>query len=424
MSSIERRCQCSLFLLRLFLKFLASSPLLVSFSSLSFIFNNDQEQNAIDTLDFSELNEQVGDVISSPEEAINVFDFEPVAEVKLPPAHYGYLATGVEDDRTLRANREGFSRIYLRPRRLVDVSEVDTTTNLFGESWKSPIILAPAGSQKAFHPEGEMAVARAAKNQQHLQILSTVSTSSIEDVTKARGGSVWYQLYPTSQWEIAQSMIRRAESVESPVLVLTVDIPTLTNRETEKRFKRKDSRDCSSCHSEGLEGFLERKPMFDGTNKSKLSGLLTPAMTWDFVDRLKNTTDMKLVLKGIVTREDAHLSVEHGVDGIIVSNHGGRAEESGRATIDSLPEVIEAVDGRIPVLVDSGFRRGSDIFKALALGASAICIGRPYLWGLSAFGQAGVEMVLKILRAELKDVMMFTGTRSIKEIGQSYVGKN
>ena len=283
--------------------------------------------------------------------------------------------------------------------------------------------MAHIGHQKAFHPEGELAVAKAAKNQQHLQILSTVSTSSIEDVTKARGGSVWYQLYPTSQWEIAQSMIRRAESVESPVLVLTVDIPTLTNRETEKRFKRKDSRDCSSCHSEGLEGFLERKPMFDGTNKSKLSGLLTPAMTWDFVDRLKNTTDMKLVLKGIVTREDAHLSVEHGVDGIIVSNHGGRAEESGRATIDSLPEVIEAVDGRIPVLVDSGFRRGSDIFKALALGASAICIGRPYLWGLSAFGQAGVEMVLKILRAELKDVMMFAGTRSLKEIGRSYIGK-
>lgn len=161
-------------------------------------------------------------------------------------------------------------------------------------------------------------------------------------------------------------MIHRAESVESPVLVLTVDIPTGTNRETEKRFKRKDSRDCSSCHSERIQGDLERKPMFDGTNKSKLSGLLTPSMTWDFVDRLKNTTGMKLVLKGIVTRKDAHLSVEHGVDGIIVSNHGGRAEESGRATIDSLPEVVEAVDGRIPVLVDSGFRRGSDIFKALA----------------------------------------------------------
>ena len=163
--------------------------------------------------------------------------------------------------------------------------------------------------------------------------------------------------------------------------------------------------------------------MFNGTNKSELSGLLAPAMTWDFVNRLKDTTDMKIVLKGIVTREDARLSVEHGVDGIIVSNHGGRAEESGRATIDSLPEVVEAVGGRIPVLVDSGFRRGSDVFKALALGANTVCIGRPYLWGLAAFGQPGVEMVLKILKAELKDVMMFVGTRSLKDIGSSYVGK-
>ena len=411
---------------RVFLKFLAGSSLLAFFGSLGFTSKGHDEQEltaAIDSLDYRELETRTDGLISSPEEAINVFDFESVAQAKLPPAHYGYLATGVEDDRTLRANREAFSGIHLRPRRLMNVSEVDMTTDLFGESWKSPIILAPAGSQKAFHLEGEMAVARAAKIQQHLQILSTVSTSSIEDVTKASGGPVWYQLYPTSQWEIAQSMIRRAESVKSPVLVLTVDIPTLTNRETEKRFKRKDSRDCSSCHSGGLQGLLERKPMFDGTNKLKLNELLAPAMTWDFVDRLKNTTGMKLVLKGIVTHEDARLSVEHGVDGIIVSNHGGRAEESGRATIDSLPEVVEAVDGRIPVLVDSGFRRGSDIFKALALGANAVCIGRPYLWGLAAFGQAGVEMVLKILRAELKDVMMFAGTRSIKEIGQSYVGK-
>ncbi len=408
---------------RAFLKFLASSPLLVSFGGLTRMFNNKKELSAINSLDFRELEERIDELISSPEEAINVFDFESVAKAKLPPAHYGYLATGVEDDRTLRANRQAFCRIHLRPRRLIDVSEVDMTTDLFGVPWKSPIILAPVGSQKAFHPEGEIAVARAAKAQQHLQILSTVSTSSIEEVTFARGEPVWYQLYPTSLWDIAKSMIRRSESVECPVLVLTVDIPTLTNRETEKRFKKRDTRDCSSCHSPGIQGLLERKPMFNGTNKSKLSRLLAPAMTWDFVNRLKDTTDMKVVLKGIVTREDARLSVEHKVDGIIVSNHGGRAEESGRASIDSLPEVVEAVGGRIPVLVDSGFRRGSDIFKALALGANAVCIGRPYLWGLAAFGQPGAEMVLKILKAELKDVMMFAGTRSLKDIGNSYVGK-
>jgi len=409
---------------RAFLKFLASSPLFASVGGLSFLFNNTQELYANDSLDFHELEKRIDKLITSPKDAINVFDFESVARVKLPPAHYGYLATGVEGDKTLRENREAFSRIYLRPRRLVDVSEVDMTTELFGVSWKSPVILAPAGSQKAFHSEGEIAVAKAAKIQQHLQILSTVSTSSIEDVIKARGGPVWYQLYPTSRWEIAQSMIKRAESVKSPVLVLTVDIPTLTNRETEKRFKRKDDRDCSDCHSGGIQGLLERKPMFDGTNKSELKGLLVPSMTWEFVEKLRKTTHMKIILKGIVTKEDAQLCIEHGVDGIIVSNHGGRAEESGRATIDSLPEVVEAVKGKIPVLVDSGFRRGSDIFKALALGASAVCIGRPYLWGLAAFGQAGVEMVLKILQAELKDVMMFAGTRTLKDISSSFVGKS
>ncbi len=239
----------------------------------------------------------------------------------------------------------------------------------------------------------------------------------------ARGAPVWYQLYPTSQWKIALSMIRRAEDAGCPVLVLTVDIPTLTNRQTERRYTRLDARDCTACHAPGIQGFLERKPMFDGADKSKLTGLLVPAMTWEFVGKLKATTSMKIVLKGIVTREDAKECLRHGVDGIIVSNHGGRAEESGRATIESLPEVLEAVGGKIPVLMDSGIRRGSDAFKALALGAKAVCIGRPYLWGLAAFGQAGVEAVLSILRAELRDVMMFAGTRSLKEIVPSLIAK-
>ena len=411
---------------RTFLKFLAGSPLLVSFGNLSFISNNPvkQNHNSVDSTLFNQLETNLDHIISSPENAINVFDFENVARVKLPPAHYGYLATGVESDITLYENRKAFSRIYLRPRRLINVSKVDMSVNLFGKSWETPIILAPAGSQKAFHPEGEIAVAKAARNQNHLQILSTVSTSSVEEVTSTRGYSVWYQLYPTSSWDIAKSMIKRAESVNTPVLVLTVDIPTLTNRETEKRYKIKDTRDCSLCHTPGIIGLLERKPMFDDTDKSVLKGLLAPTMTWDFVKKLKDTTNMKIVLKGIVTREDAQLCLEHSVDGIIVSNHGGRAEESGRATIDSLPEVVETIQGKIPVLVDSGFRRGSDIFKAIALGADAVCIGRPYLWGLAAFGQSGVEMVLKILRAELNDVMMFVGTPALKRINRSYIGKD
>jgi isopentenyl diphosphate isomerase/L-lactate dehydrogenase-like FMN-dependent dehydrogenase len=411
---------------RVFLKFLAGSPLLASLGWSAYWAQTPGAQElpaAIGSSDLRELDARIDELISSPEEAINVFDFESVARQKLPPAHYGYLATGVESDRTLRANREAFSHIYLRPHRLVDVSEIDMTTDLFGEEWETPIILAPAASQRAFHPDGEMAAAIAARTQRHLQILSTFSTFSVEEVSAALGDPVWYQLYPTSRWEIAQALLRRAEAAGSSVVVLTVDIPTSSNRETEQRFRRKDSRNCSSCHSAGIEGFFQRKPMFNGLNVDGLRGPLAPALTWTFVDRLKGETDMKVVLKGIVTSEDANLCVEHGADGIIVSNHGGRAEESGRATIDSLPEVVEAVGGRIPVLVDSGFRRGSDVFKALALGASAVCIGRPYLWGLAAFGQAGVEMVLKILRAELKDVMMFAGTRSLGEISRSHVAR-
>lgn len=410
---------------RQFLRYLAWSPLLFSPGALGALLQESSAKGESTNFgpEYQEFDAHLQELIASPDEAINVFDFESVTRVKLPPAHYGYLATGVEDDATLRENREAFSRIYLRPRRLRDVSSVDMSTDLFGTSWSSPIVLAPAGSQKAFHPDGEIAVAKAAKKQGHLQILSTVSTSSVEDVTAARGAPIWYQLYPTSQWEIALSMIRRAEDAGCPVLVLTVDIPTLTNRETEKRYKKLDRRDCTDCHVPGIQGLLERKPMFDGTDKSELKGLLAPAMTWEFVGKLKATTSMKIVLKGIVTREDAKECLRHGVDGIIVSNHGGRAEESGRATLDSLPEVVEVVGGEIPILMDSGIRRGSDAFKALALGAKAVCIGRPYLWGLAAFGQAGVEAVLSILRGELRDVMMFAGTRSLKQIEASFIAR-
>lgn len=410
---------------RLFLKFLAGSPLFSSLGWMACSSKNSERQD-LHTSDgfsqFEELESRIDKLISSPKEAINVFDFEAIARTKLPPAHYGYLATGVEDDKTLHVNRAAFNDIYLRSRRLVDVSKVDMTVNLFGDLWETPIVLAPVASQKAFHSMGELAVAQAAKNRRHLQILSTFSSTSVEEVTIARDHPVWYQLYPTSRWEITQGMLRRAESAGSPVVVLTVDIPTSSNRETLERFKRIDKRDCSTCHLPGLEGFLKSKPMFKELNVEGLKSPLAPAMTWDFVKKLKNETSMKVVLKGIVTSEDAHLCITHGVDGIIVSNHGGRSEESGWATINSLPEVVDAVGGRIPVLIDGGFRRGSDIFKALAFGADAVCIGRPYLWGLAAFGEAGVEMVLKILRAELKSTMMFAGTSSLTKINRSHIG--
>lgn len=360
-------------------------------------------------------------LIASPDQAVNVFDFEAVAKQTLPPAHWGYMATGVDDDATLHANRTALSRLQIRPRRLIDVTRIDTSTEIFGVKWKTPIIISPVGSQRAFHPQGEIATAKAAASRGHLQLLSTVTTTSVEDVTAARGAPVWYQLYPTARWEITQVLVKRAEAAGSPVLVLTVDLPAGRNTETLERFKRVDSRTCTDCHQPGLKNRLKRRPMFDGLDLTGLADYYAPNLTWDFVRRLKDSTKMKLVLKGIVTREDAALCVENGIDGIIVSNHGGRAEESGRSTIECLPEVIEAVGGRIPVLIDGGFRRGTDIFKALALGAKAVCVGRPYIWGLSAFGQPGVEKVLDLLRIEFELIMKQAGVTSLDQIKRSYL---
>lgn len=358
---------------------------------------------------------QEAHIIGSPQEALDVFEFEAAARAKLPAAHFGYIATGVEADRTRDRNHEAYDEIDLRVRRLVDVSRIDTSIELFGRRWPSPIIVAPCGSQRAFHEEGEIATARAAKAQEHLQVLSTVTTTSVEEVAEARGEPVWYQLYPTPLWTIAERLIERAEGAGSPALVLTVDSPAGSDRDTGERWARGDTRDCVRCHAVPFE----RKPMFDGLDPVAAGDISNPAMDWDYVARLRDATDMKIVLKGIVRSDDAARAVTEGVDAIVVSNHGGRSEESGRATIESLPEVVDAVGGRIPIIVDGGIRRGNDILKALAIGADAVQIGRPYLWGLAAFGQAGVERVLEMLREELVLAMRFAGAPTIADLDRN-----
>jgi 4-hydroxymandelate oxidase len=368
---------------RKFLKYVAGSPLLA-------------------TIPFHELISQDNYIISSPEDALSVLEFEAAAHKILPPAHFGYMATGVDDDNTLRANREGFSRFALRDRRLVDVSKIDMKTELFGQMLDAPILLSPVGRQRAFNPEGEVATARAAKAKNTAQILSGAASLGIDEVTAARGAPLWYQLYNRPDFEATLQLVKRAEAAGSPVLVWTVDILPGRNLETENRFRRIDTRTCSTCHGAnytGRQGFGTGSPI-----------------TWEWVRRLKDATKMKLVIKGIDTAEDAALCVENGADGVLLSNHGGRSTETGRGTIECLPEVIKAVDGKIPVVIDGGFRRGSDVFKALALGARAVCIGRPYIWGLAAFGQPGVEKVIDIMRAELNLIMRQCGTRNIAEI--------
>ena len=359
--------------------------------------------------------------ITTPAQALNVFDLENVARKNLPPAHFAYLATGVEADGTLSANREGFAKFQIRARRLVDTSKIDSSVTLFGTTWPTPIVLSPVSSLRAFHVEGDIAVARAARSRNHLQILSTLSTSSVEDVIAARGAPVWFQLYPTADWNITKALVMRAQAAGCPAIAVTVDNQTSIGRETLARGRRLDSRDCVACHSTEPGATFRRKPNFDGIDASKLRSSLTAHLTWDFVARLRELTTMKIILKGIVTGEDAVLALKYGVDGLIVSNHGGRGEESFRSTIESLPEVVEAIEGKMPVLVDSGFRRGTDIFKALAMGANAVCVGRPYAWGLAAFGQAGVERSLDILKSELDTTMRTMGTPNVRSITKGFL---
>jgi len=352
-------------------------------------------------------------------------DFELLARKALPPAHWGYLTTGVDDDKTLRMNREAFDHYQLRARRLVDVTHADLKTEVFGAMWETPIYISAVGSQRAFHPEGEIATARAAKAKKTTQMLSTVASTAVEEVTSALGTAPWYQLYMPATWDDTEKMVKRVEAAGCPVLAWTIDLLAGRNTETGTRFARADQRDCSTCHNTSPKAGAstqrnQGKPMFAG-----LSGNMNPpGATWSYVDRLKKMTRMKLVLKGIDTAEDAKLAREHGADGVIVSNHGGRAAETGRGTIDILPEVVDAVGSQFPVFVDGGFRRGSDVYKALAIGARAVGIGRPYIYGLSAFGQEGVERVLEIFRAELTLTMRQCGTPSIAQIGRASVLRN
>jgi isopentenyl diphosphate isomerase/L-lactate dehydrogenase-like FMN-dependent dehydrogenase len=358
--------------------------------------------------------------IDNPHSALDVMDFEEAARRKVSQGHWAYMASGVDGDGTLRANREGFSHVQLRPHRLHDMTKIDMRVELSGTTYNSPIYTCPTGGERSIHPEGELAVARAAKAQGTLQVLSTATSTAVEDVCKAFGRPVWFQLYAPSQWDACEKIVRRAEAAGCPVIALTVDNNTGRNSETYLRLRPKDLRQCETCHQGGqIPGVKERR-MYDGIDMTGVNPQ-NPALTWEFVDRLRKATHAKFFIKGIDTAEDARLSVEHGVDGIMVSNHGGRSVETLRSTIEALPEVVDAVRGRIPVFLDGGVRRGSDVFKALALGAKAVGIGRAFLYGLGAFGQPGVERVLEILQGELKMVMASCGAATVNAIERTYV---
>ena len=353
---------------------------------------------------------------------LNVLEFEELARKALPPAHWGYMATGVDDDATIRANREAMSHYQIRARRLAGVGKADLGLELFGKKWESPIYFSAVSAQRAFHPDGELAAARAAKAKGVVQMLSTAASTGVEDVARALGEAPWYQLYMPATWGETEKLVRRVEAAGCGVVAWTVDTMGGRNTETGPRLARTDTRDCLGCHASRPNfnqgpGRNATKPMLKG-----LSGEMKSSdADWRDLERLTKLTNMKVLVKGIDTAEDALLAREHGAHGVIVSNHGGRATDTGRGTLDILPEVVDAVGSGMPVLVDGGFRRGTDVFKALALGARAVGIGRPYVWGLAAFGQEGVERVIEILRAELAMTMRNCGVPSIAAFTRSYV---
>ena len=339
-------------------------------------------------------------------EPVNLFDYERLAQERMAGHLWDFFQGGSDDEVTIGECRAAFERIRLRPRVLVDVSTIDMRTEVLGTPVAMPMLVAPTAAQCVAHPEGECATAQAAGRAGTLMIASTVATRTLEEIAQAAGGPLWFQLYVYPTLEVAAQLVRRAEAAGYRAIVLTVDLPRLGNRERDRR-----------------NNVTIPPPPYEEANLAGVAriGQAWVPLTWDSIAWLRSLTTLPILLKGILTAEDARLAVEHGVAGIVVTNHGGRQLDTAIPSIEALPEIVEAVDGRCEVYLDGGIRRGTDILKALALGARAVLIGRPVLWGLTVNGAEGVYQVLELLRRELEVSMALSGRPTIASIDRSLV---
>ncbi len=343
--------------------------------------------------------------------------YEEAARTTLPRAVYDYYAGGAEDEVTLRGNRAAFERYYLRPRVMVDVSQIDASVELFGQRLAFPVALAPAAFQRLANPDGELATVRAARAAGTLLVASTLSNYSVDEIAAAAPGPLWLLLYVFRDRGLTRELVERAERAGCGAICLTVTVPVQGNRERDLRNQFRLPAGIEMANFLGL-----RQARFpDGVSGSALNAFISrefdPTLTWESVGWLRSITSLPIVLKGVATPEDARLSVEHGASGIIVSNHGGRQLDGAEPTLYALPRVADAVGGRIPVLMDGGVRRGTDVVKALCLGARAVLIARPFLWGLAVGGQQGVEQVLSLLRAEVERTLALLGRPTVTALG-------
>jgi 4-hydroxymandelate oxidase len=352
---------------------------------------------------------------------INLFEYEHLAKACLSQMAFDYYSSGAWDEVTLQDNRAAFARIKLRPRMLVDVSNINLTTKILGVPLQLPLLIAPMAFQCLAHPDGEMATAEAAAASGVGMVLSTLSTKSLEEVATVSHGLQWFQLYIHKDRGLTRALVERAEAAGYKAICLTVDAPVLGKRERDQRNEftlPAGLHPANLTQMTGLDIPLEKGE----------SGLLTyfaqqinPGVTWQDLEWLQSISPLPLVLKGILRGDDAVRAVEYGARAIVVSNHGGRQLDGAIASLDALPEIFAAVDGQAQILLDGGIRRGTDVLKALALGADAVLIGRPILWGLALGGAAGVSQVISLLKAELTTAIALSGCATLQDIDSSLV---
>lgn len=336
-------------------------------------------------------------------EFVNVFDYEAIARTHLDAGTWAYFAGGADDESTLRANRTAFERTQLRPHMLVDVSTVDMQTTALGIPVKMPILIAPMGFQSLAHPEGDCATARALGPTGTVMVVSTFASRTLEDIALAATGPLWFQLSISARRSpLAVKLIQRATTTGYHAIVLTVDSPRSGTKEEAQRL-----------------GF--QLPSHPANVEDECAINDAPPLTWESLSWLRSLTPLPILLKGILTAEDARLAIEHHINGVIVSNHGGRQLDSVPSTLEVLPEIVETVGGRCEIYLDGGIRRGTDILKALALGARAVFVGRPVLWGLTVNGTDGVISVLEMLRAELEQALALVGCPTLAHLDQSFL---
>jgi 4-hydroxymandelate oxidase len=349
---------------------------------------------------------------------VDLLDYGRLAPARMSRMAWEYFNGSAGDELTARWNEEAFGRILLRTRNLVDVSSIDLRVELLGREMAFPILLAPTAYQRLAHPEGELATARGASAAGATMVLSSHATTSLEDVAAASKGPKWFQLYVNPDRDFTRALVLRAEAAGYQALVLTVDTPILGMRYREQRVNFTLPKGIERANLRGLSG---AKGGHRPSGADIYSITLDPRLTWKDVDWLRSITRMPILLKGVMNADDAGRSVDAGAAGLIVSNHGGRNIDTVPATMDVLPEIVERVSGRVPVLVDGGIRRGTDVLKALAMGAKAVLVGRPCIYGLAVGGADGVADVINILRRELAMAMAMTGLTSVAQVDGSVI---